>query len=291
MSRETPDEPAGAEQHWRRLWQKILREPDALPGQGLADKDAAWEKLSGRLNAKPRWRLRITGWFGDPFSGLRIAAACILVVLIPVSRLFHDRDRPGPGRPAAAAQPQETIGIHPPATAGQPQESNAIRMPATAPIVAVPPAVPAPAITAGRAGKQPEKRPVADRLASAGTKHIPAPAGVPPAKMNSAASAAPAVPSASTAPSAAIPAPPALILTESTPPNPAAPPKPAAKKQWKVVDINELEPGNTQPRMVAGRQPRLLRLGPGIGNTGLAEDPPGRGEDSRLKINLSTQNH
>src|SRR5579885_1872516 len=82
MSRETPDEPAGAEQRWRRL----LREPDALPGQGLADKDAAWDTLFERLNAKPR----------RSFFGYRIVAACILIALIPASRLFHERPGSGP---------------------------------------------------------------------------------------------------------------------------------------------------------------------------------------------------
>jgi hypothetical protein len=67
----------------------------------------------------------------------------------------------------------------------------------------------------------------------------------------------------------AAPAPPAIILAESTPPVHSS--KPAAKTQWKVVDINELEPRSTRPQMVADRQPGLVRLG--------------------LKIDLSTQNH
>jgi len=266
MSRETPDEPLGAaEQHWRKHWQKTLREPDALPGQGLADKDAAWDKLFARLNARSRRSLRlpgglvsgfrITGGGLGPFSAYRIAVACILVTLIPVSRLFHDR--PGAVRPAAATE----FRVTPP-----------LRSPATLTVTTS--VAPATAASGGPKGRK--RNPVTDRAGSIGVKAFPtAPVAAPPAPI---------------APPAAIPAPPANILAESMPPAPVAPPKPAAKKQWKVVDINELEPRYTRPPMVADRRPGLLRLGIGLGDPGFPESSQAR-EDRRLKIDLSTQNH
>lgn len=251
MSRETPDEPVGAEQHWRRL----LREPDALPGQGLADKDAAWDTLFERLNAKPRRR----------FAGFGVAVACLLIALMPVSRLFHDGPENGRPRPDRPGSHLTAGGKGLPAA----EKIRPAAPPRTAPApsTAVKPITPAPvaAATARRAPKKPQLpkiSPVSNQTVPAG----PIPAAI------------------------AAPAPPAIILAESTPP-PAHPSKPAAKKQWKIVDINELEPRNTRPQMVADRQPGLVRLGLGPGNSFIPEDPPARGEDTRLKINLRTQNH
>src|SRR5579859_4025896 len=103
MSNETPDEFAA--------WRTRLRQPDALPEQGLADKDAAWDKLFGRLSEKPRRRL----------YGYRIVAACILLSLIPAARLFQGR--PAQGIPSTTPQRAVPIATTP-----------ATRPPATAPL-------------------------------------------------------------------------------------------------------------------------------------------------------------
>ena len=298
MSRETPDEPAGSGQRWRRL----LREPDALPGLGLADKDAAWDKLFERLNTKPRRR----------FFGYRVVAACILVSLIPAMRLFHDgtgADRTGyeraqsnsaagrkgvpvaeKVRPVAEKVRPEAEKVRPAAPALRPQETLAERRPVS--VARVKPG----ADPVGHSSRAPKRRLLPERdLVAGGTslsRVTPAASGArePDASgTGEPAGTAKAAPAAAANPG--IPAPPAIILAENTPPLPAHPTTAAPKKQLKVVDINELEPCNTRPVMVAGRQPRPLRLGFGLGYSGVAENSPARGDESRLKINLTTQNH
>jgi hypothetical protein len=233
MSKETPDELAG--------WRRLLREPDALPGQGLADKDAAWDKLFERLNAKPRRRR----------YGYRIVAAWLLISLIPAARQFQGRPTAPKGMPVAEK-------VRPAAPVAQSRRPVATQ--------------PSPA---------PAALPRAHRL-------VPAPVTARQAK-----TAAHPEPTASPDPiSIAGPVASTVIAVESTPPAATHLPGPP-RKQWKVVDINELEPGHDQPRrMVADRQFRPLRLGLGIGNTGAPENTPSAGGgDSRLKFNLTTQNH
>jgi hypothetical protein len=63
-------------------WRGLLDQPDARPDQVLDDREATWLKLADRLGERRRNRL----------SGYRIAAACLLfVLLIPAARLFQDR--------------------------------------------------------------------------------------------------------------------------------------------------------------------------------------------------------
>jgi hypothetical protein len=81
-------------------------------------------------------------------------------------------------------------------------------------------------------------------------------------------------------------------ITIPSPGLPATPPpvtaRPAPKKEWKVVDLNELDPGRQRAHgMAAGRQP-TFRIGLGIDE---AETAPAREEDDRLRIPLPTQNH
>ncbi len=87
MSKEKPDEFLS--------WRGRLNRPEALPEQGLEDRELSWEKLAERLREKPR-RRRTAYW---------IAAACLLLALAPVARLFHDRRAPlalhSPVRPQA----------------------------------------------------------------------------------------------------------------------------------------------------------------------------------------------
>lgn len=56
-----------------RSWKNKLEDVDSLPGDVLQDKNAAWEKLYGRLHKQPRNRMFAWYW---------IAAACLLAALI-----------------------------------------------------------------------------------------------------------------------------------------------------------------------------------------------------------------
>jgi len=216
MSKEIPDDLAA--------WRTLFRAPDALPGQGLADKDATWDKLFERLNSRPHRRL----------SGYRIAAACILVLLIPATRLLRERPASSKGTPVAekvrpvlpVARPQGPGPTHPPVTGMAPVSGTFVE------------------------ARQAKKPAIRERVATSRLAAAPRPA-------------------AATQPAPAIltPTPPPSRLQaaaiESAPPNPS---KPAPKKQWKVVDFNELEPGHDHPQgMVADRQFRPLRLGIDIG--------------------------
>jgi hypothetical protein len=85
MSNEKPDEFLS--------WRARLSRPDALPEQGLDDRELSWEKLAERLREKPR-RRRTAYW---------IAAACLLL-LAPVAHLFHERR--APLAPHSSVRPQ-----------------------------------------------------------------------------------------------------------------------------------------------------------------------------------------
>src|ERR1700754_4104146 len=77
-------------------WRSRLGAPDALPEQGLDDRELAWEKLAERLREKPRRRM----------TGYWIAAACLLLVLIPAARLFQLRQKPVANLPPVPQQVQ-----------------------------------------------------------------------------------------------------------------------------------------------------------------------------------------
>jgi hypothetical protein len=61
-------------------WRGRLDQPDALPEQGLDNHEASWQRLAERLREKPR---RLTGYW--------VAAACLLLALIPAIRFLHHR--------------------------------------------------------------------------------------------------------------------------------------------------------------------------------------------------------
>jgi hypothetical protein len=73
-------------------WRGRLTAPDALPEQGLEDKELSWQRLAERLQKQPRHYI---AWW--------IAAAClILAFFLPTTHLF--RGRPAhPGRPNRVA--------------------------------------------------------------------------------------------------------------------------------------------------------------------------------------------
>jgi len=56
-------------------WKNKLDDTDSLPGEGIADKNAAWEKLHARLGGQPRRKIAIWYW---------AAASILLLVLIAV---------------------------------------------------------------------------------------------------------------------------------------------------------------------------------------------------------------
>ena len=98
-------------------WRQRLSAPGALPGIGLADKEAAWDKLYERLGETRR--RRIPAW-------IRAAAACILLALIPAAILLTPH----------AKQENQTV-------AGSPLRTPATRtMPAARTTPVPPPSLP-----------------------------------------------------------------------------------------------------------------------------------------------------
>jgi hypothetical protein len=101
MSNERPDDFLS--------WRRTLSQPDALSEHGLEDKEISWEKLAERLREKPRRR----------WTGYWIAAACLLLALVPVAHLFRDHPRAGSQRPTAmrpaAMRPTSLPPVAPPA--------------------------------------------------------------------------------------------------------------------------------------------------------------------------------
>jgi hypothetical protein len=95
MSDERPDEFFS--------WRSRLGPPDALPEQGLDNRDLTWEKLTRRLGNTPGQDSASlpSGNYASIKNALarlpvyRIAAACLLLLLIPAARLFHNRPTPG----------------------------------------------------------------------------------------------------------------------------------------------------------------------------------------------------
>ena len=101
MSDERPDEFFS--------WRSRLNPPDALPEQGLDNRSLTWEKLAPRLQPPrrqpPHRRLPV----------YRIAAACLLLLLIPAALLFnnhqtHTARPPAPPAPLTL-QPAEASPI------------------------------------------------------------------------------------------------------------------------------------------------------------------------------------
>ena len=76
MDNERPNE--------RTSWSSRLEEPGALPGTGLTDKEAAWDKLYDRMKESETPRSRRMVW-------LWAAAACLLLIVIPAALLLKDR--------------------------------------------------------------------------------------------------------------------------------------------------------------------------------------------------------
>ena len=79
-------------------WSSRLEEPGALPGVGLTDKEAAWDKLYDRLRETPRRRTLPWLW---------AAAACLLLALIPAAFFLREKRAGTSSRePKVATRPQ-----------------------------------------------------------------------------------------------------------------------------------------------------------------------------------------
>ena len=61
-------------------WRGRLEDPDAEPGHGLDDREASWERLMDKFRAGPRRRR---------FRGLWVAAACVLLALVPLVHFYR----------------------------------------------------------------------------------------------------------------------------------------------------------------------------------------------------------
>jgi hypothetical protein len=93
-------------------WSSRLEEPGALPGVGLTDKEAAWDKLYDRLRETPRRRTLPWLW---------AAAACLLLALIPAAFFLREkRTIPHSPEPKVAVQPKPTRARTYPAPAQKP---------------------------------------------------------------------------------------------------------------------------------------------------------------------------
>jgi hypothetical protein len=265
MSNERPDEYAG--------WAGRLEEPGALAGQGLANKEAAWDKLHSRLGNQPR-KKRIAGYW--------LAAACLLLTLIPATLLFRNH-RPATTQLAGPARGQTPLAQKP----GTPV------LPEKAPIST-------PEITGSRPSGQPATT-IPARTTSPGYP-VPSPPGgqenlVRSVIISRFVSRSPHPRTHSLTKEALRTPRPPLAVTAPPPPSvaanlPIAPVRPATvKKELTVISINEIANPVEQGPSTAGRHERSghFRIGfnPGTIRPAVAtQDPP----KTRLTIKLSSQN-
>ena len=207
-------------------WRGRLEDPEGIPGQTLDDREAAWERLMDKLRETPRRR----------FSGYRIAAACLLLALIPAGTIHR------------------------------------------AVLITAPPRI---------ARQQPAPAP-----ASASTRPRPAKSALPAKTALPAKAARPAKTTPAAAPSTAPAAPPPAVRLAAAPPETPAPALNAATqttikhKEWKVVNIGEINSSFARPHGTAANAPRF-GLGDPAAHSDVSptsQDPPG------LKIKLSPQN-
>jgi hypothetical protein len=95
-------------------WRNLLQQA-AVPELGLADKEAAWDTLFARLNRRPRRRYTF-----------RIAAACLLIALIPAGRISRE---PGTLRQLPASR-QAVTAVQATAAAGPTPATETPKSPA-----------------------------------------------------------------------------------------------------------------------------------------------------------------
>ncbi len=221
-------------------WRSRLEDPEGIPGQALDDREATWERLMDKLRETPRRR----------FSGYRIAAACLLLALIPAGsshRLSPPIDPPRITRQQPAPDKPGPQAVHP---------------------------IPATVSASGRPLRAKTNRP-GPPTPSPAPSPVPSPDAAPPARPPAPAPPAPAL-LAEAPPAAALPETPAPALTTTTS-------KTTKHKEWKVVNIGEINSSLTPPHGTAANAPRFGLGDPAINrNAGPApQEPPG------LKIKFS----
>jgi hypothetical protein len=214
-------------------WSSRLEEQGALPGTGLTDKEAAWDKLYDRLKGSEAPRRRKLIWIWP-------AAACILLIVAAAAVLLKDRreivlrypakalsvnkaDHPGSGRTGTlqrTATPDKTA-----------QSSSAAHSAAT----------PRSAVSGKRTLPQPS---IAGQSRPSTAAH---------ADLNMLLAGDADTPALVLAPRPDLSNPPKMTAAAVIPP----------KKELRVIHINELEPPQPTPSIVKG--PRLkpggLRIG------------------------------
>ena len=260
MSDERPDEFFS--------WRSRLGPPDALPEQGLDNRDLTWEKLAHRLEKTAGRTPRSLGIPGQSsrhpsgshasansafarlrparlqttrrrFPAYRIAAACLLLLLIPAARLFHNHPTQTPhqsgavaSRPSTPHTPQPTE-IDPPLLQSGPTPKELTRL----------------------QGMNNNK--TRSAKASMYNRFPHTPAAIP---QDSLSSPAPIGAGVQPVPPVQISA---LTRSPETAPSPASPQNTLKTKQLRVVHINDLDnPGRPEPSMtsIPGREPDIRVL-------------------------------
>jgi hypothetical protein len=242
MSNERPDDFLS--------WRRTLSQPGALSEHGLEDKEISWEKLAERLRDKPRRR----------WTGYWIAAACLLLALVPVARLFRDHPRAEGPRPAAlrSAVLRRTA-LHP-------------AVPAAAPGTAAPAAVPHSALQETALPTLASRHITLTRQPAVGS--LPRPTTLPKTASLTADPAGPVTTAAG---------PMTAALADLPVASPPQPPPTRIKKQLRIVNINEISKGANPAPATARREPGFLRIGTTIPDPG----PSSTHDPALLKIKLS----
>ena len=254
MSDERPDEFFS--------WRSRLSPPDALPEQGLDSRDLTWEKLARRLGKAPGQdsvshassnsafaRLRSAG--SQPLRHrlpvYRIAAACLLLLLIPAALLFQDRPTHTPQQPntntTTSPKPGTLTAQSPAQPSAQPPAQAAAQ---PAPLI-LRPAEASPIIRSGPTPKELARlRPINNKTQPAQTTSEPHSRQTPAAK--SPDSLPPPTLTAGLIPDHLSPVPPQKTLKNN---------------QLRIVHINELDnPNNLAPAMtsIRSREPDIRVL-------------------------------
>jgi len=197
-------------------WSRRLEEPGALPGVGLADKEAAWDKLYDRLRETPPRRTLPWLW---------TAAACLLLALIPAAFFLREKRPISRSRePKVAIQPKALL---------KPTQARTYPAPAPNPSTQAPGAlIQNNAATPHPARKERHTQAKAPALA-------PIMAKAPVQQIQ---------PARNTLPGLILPPRPNLSKPQIAAIQPATP-----KKQLRVVHINELEPAQPAPSTAGER--------------------------------------
>ncbi|HEY4061887.1 MAG TPA: hypothetical protein VGM30_08295 [Puia sp.] len=222
-------------------WRTKLTPPEALPEQGLDNPEAVWQQLYARLDKRPRRRF---------LYGYRLAAACLLLALIPAALLFRGRT----SDPRTSAR--QTSDFRTDQTSLPPAGS-----PAGDPVAGLPPAGGSPADprsaappTAGVPFPAETSLPIASNPTgkTPATRSIPRPSRTLPASV----AGIPLTPPPATS---------NILTTPDLPTSSVQPPqlaqRPPARRILKAVSINELDnPTATEPTLVLRRPPAPFRI-------------------------------